>query len=74
MMSRYSLLIEWPKSDELYLVTIPEFAGRVMQPCTAGKTYEEALHNAQDCIQACLEAWEVSAEEAPQPREFAIAS
>ena len=50
MMSRYSLLIEWSKSDELYLVTIPEFAGRVMQPCTAGKTYEEALHNAQDCI------------------------
>jgi predicted RNase H-like HicB family nuclease len=74
MMSRYSSLIEWSKADQLYLVTIPEFDGRVMQPCTSGKTYEEALHNAQDCIQACLEAWESDAEEAPQPREFAIAS
>jgi predicted RNase H-like HicB family nuclease len=73
-MSHYSLLIEWSKDDQLYLVTIPEFQGRVMQPCTSGKTYEEALSNAQDCIQACLEAWEDAAEEAPQPREFAIVS
>ncbi len=74
MMSRYSLLIEWSKADGLYLVTIPEFQGRVMQPCTAGKTYEEALYNAQDCIQACIEAWEATEEDVPSPREFAIAS
>ncbi len=74
MMSRYSLLIECSNADQLYLVTIPEFNGRVMQPCIAGKTYEEALHNAQDCIQACLEAWEEAQEEAPPPREFAIVS
>ncbi len=71
---RYRLLIEWSNADQLYLVTIPEFDGRVMQPCTSGKTYEEALDNAQDCIQACLEAWEDAAEDTPQPREFAIAS
>jgi antitoxin HicB len=58
MNHRYSILIQCSKADQLYLVTIPEFIDRVMQPCTSGKTYEEALTNAQDCIQACLEVWE----------------
>jgi predicted RNase H-like HicB family nuclease len=26
-----------------------------MQPSTSGGTYQEAIENAQDCIEACLE-------------------
>lgn len=55
---RYSILIQWSEADQLYLVTIPEFAELIMQPCTSGKTYQEALENAQDCIEACLESWQ----------------
>lgn len=54
MNHRYSLLIQWSKADQLYLGTIPEFVGLVMQPCTSGKTYQEALENAEDCIESCL--------------------
>ncbi|GET37324.1 type II toxin-antitoxin system HicB family antitoxin [Microseira wollei] len=43
---RYSLLIQWSQEDGLYLVTLPEFASIAMQPCTYGKTYEEAIANA----------------------------
>ena len=52
---RYSLSIQWSEEDQLYLVTIPEFAEMVMQPCTSGKTYEDAVANAQEAIESYLE-------------------
>ena len=52
---RYSLIIQWSDEDQLYLVTIPEFAELVMQPCTHGKTYEEVGRNAQEAIESYLE-------------------
>jgi predicted RNase H-like HicB family nuclease len=54
----YSLLIQWSPADQCYLVTIPEFHQLVMQPCTSGITYQDAIENAQDCIEACLEYWQ----------------
>jgi antitoxin HicB len=70
---RYSILIQWSEEDQLYLVMIPEFVDRVMQPCTSGKTYEEAVTNAQDCIQACLEVWETEGVEPPVPSFLQVA-
>jgi predicted RNase H-like HicB family nuclease len=52
---RYSLIIQWSEEDQLYLVTIPEFADIAMQPCTYGKTYEEAIANAQEAIAGYLD-------------------
>ncbi len=52
---RYSLLIQWSEEDQLYLVTLPDFAQLAMQPCTYGKTYEEAIANAQEVIAGYLE-------------------
>lgn len=51
----YSLLIQWSDEDQLYLVTIPEFSEIAMQPCTYGRTYEEAIANAQEAIASYLE-------------------
>jgi predicted RNase H-like HicB family nuclease len=64
---RYSILIQWSDLDQRYLVTIPEFAELVMQPCTSGKTYQAALENAQDCIAACLEYWQNAGIDPPTP-------
>ena len=55
MIYRYSLQIQWSEEDQLYLVTIPEFGDIVMQPCTYGRTYEEAVSNAQEAIGGYLE-------------------
>jgi len=52
---RYSVIIQWAEEDQLYLVTIPEFSEIGMQPCTYGKTYEDAIANAQEAIAAYLE-------------------
>lgn len=54
MSHRYSLLIQWSNGDSLYLVTVPEFSELVMQPCTSGRTYEEAVNNAQEAIDSYL--------------------
>lgn len=50
----YSLIIQWSDEDQLYLVTIPEFSEFVMQPCTYGKTYEDAIVHAQEAIAGYL--------------------
>jgi predicted RNase H-like HicB family nuclease len=73
MNHRYSLLLQWSEADQLYLVTISEFAELVMQPCTSGKTYQEALENAQDCIQACLEHWQETGVVPPTPAVLQVA-
>ncbi len=36
--------------EQLFLVTIPEFAERVVMPCTHGKTREEAIRNGEEMI------------------------
>jgi hypothetical protein len=33
-MSRYSMNVQWSEADQLFLVTIPEFADLVVMPCT----------------------------------------
>ncbi len=40
----YSMLIEWSEEDQAYLVTLPEWADRVVMPATHGSTYAEAVH------------------------------
>jgi len=37
----YSMLIEWSEEDQVYLVTLPEWAGQVLMPATHGSTYGE---------------------------------
>ena len=50
-MSQYSMMIQWSDEDQLFLVTIPEFAERVMMPCTHGNTREEAIHQGEQVIE-----------------------
>ena len=55
----YSMNIQWDEDDEIYIVTVPELPG-----CkTHGKTYEEAIRQAQDAI----ESWIMVAQELGRP-------
>jgi predicted RNase H-like HicB family nuclease len=73
MNHHYSLLIQWSEEDQLYLVTIPEFVGLIKQPCTHGKTYEEAIEMAQDCIEVCLDYFEQQSITPPVPQVLEVA-
>ncbi|MDJ0619995.1 MAG: type II toxin-antitoxin system HicB family antitoxin [Calothrix sp. MO_192.B10] len=72
-MNRYSMIIQWSNEDQLFLVTIPEFANRVVMPCTYGKTRAEAIINGEEVIEMYLEAWQSEGESIPDPSTLQIA-
>ena len=72
-MSRYSMIVQWSDEDQLFLITIPEFADRVIMPCTHGKNREEAIHNGEEVIEMYLEAWQAEGEPVPEPSTLQIA-
>ncbi|MBF2025289.1 MAG: type II toxin-antitoxin system HicB family antitoxin [Oscillatoriales cyanobacterium C42_A2020_001] len=73
-MNRYSMIIQWSNEDQLFLVTIPEFAELVVMPCTHGATREEAMRNCEEVIEMYLEAWQAEGEPIPEPTTLQVAS
>ena len=67
---RYSMLVQWSADDQAFLVTIPEWEGRVFGPVTHGETYEEAVKNGAEVLQLLVEAARESGEPLPEPRVF----
>jgi len=72
-MNRYSMIIQWSDEDELFLITIPEFADLVMMPCTHGQTRDEAMRNGEEVIEMYLEAWKAEGEMIPAPSKVEVA-
>ena len=52
-MLRYSMIIQWSKKDNCFVVTLPEW-GNLCQ--TYGDTYEEALKNAKEVLQLMIDS------------------
>lgn len=72
-MSQYSMIVQWSNEDQLFLVTIPEFADRVVMPCTHGKSREAAIRNGEEVIEMYLSAWQAEGESIPEPSTLQIA-
>lgn len=64
----YSMLIEWSKEDEAYLVTLPEWAGRVIMPVTHGDTYSEAVLHGQEVLKLLINSAMQDNEPLPLPK------
>ena len=63
-MYKYEIIVYWSEEDRLYVAEIPELPG-----CMAdGKTYQEAIKNAQIVISEWLETAESMGREIPQPK------
>jgi len=63
---KYSMTIEWSNEDNKYIVTLPEFPN-----ChTHGDTYEEALQNGKEAIEALIEKYQYCGQTLPQPRSY----
>ena len=67
----YSMLIQWSDEDQAYLVTLPEWEGRVFGPVTHGDTYEQAVRNGREAMAALIASAEKHGESLPLPRVFA---
>ena len=70
-MCHYSMHIAWSDEDQAYLVTLPEWAGRVMQPVTHGNTYEEAAQNGHEVLEMLIEDAQQEGKSLPVQAAFA---
>ena len=66
---KYTIIIQWSEEDQCYVVLLPEFTN-VMQPCTHGDTYEEALKNAQEVLELLIETALENGESLPKPQKL----
>ena len=63
-MIKYELIIYWSEQDQSFVVEVPELPG-----CTAdGKTYEEALKNAEIVITEWVETAKSIGRDIPEPK------
>ena len=63
-MNKYEIIIYWSEIDNAYIAEVPELAG-----CMAdGKTYYEALSNAEIIINEWIETAELMGRAIPVPR------
>ena len=63
-MNKYEIIIYWSKVDNAYIAEVPELAG-----CMAdGKTYVEALENAETIINEWIETAQSLGREVPEPQ------
>lgn len=64
MKSKYEIIIYWSKEDKAFIAEVPELPG-----CMAdGKTYQEALANAEVIIQEWVETAKELGRPIPQPK------
>ncbi len=64
---KYTIVIQWSEEDQCYVVFLPEFTD-IMQPCTHGETYEDALKNAQEVLEMLIESSLADGETLPEPK------
>ena len=64
MKSKYEIIIYWSKEDKAFIAEVPELPG-----CMAdGRTYQEALANAEVIIQEWLETAQELGRPIPRPK------
>jgi antitoxin HicB len=69
--AHYSMLIQWSEEDRLYLVTLPEWEGRVLQPVTHGASYVEAAEMGREALALLILGARQEGQPLPAPRLFA---
>lgn len=67
----YSMLVQWSEDDQAYLVTLPEWEGRVFNPITHGDSYEHAVEQGHEALAALVAAARQRNEPLPEPRIIA---
>jgi len=64
MDSKYEIIIFWSEEDDAFLAEVPELPG-----CMAdGKTYQEALANAEKIIEEWIEIAKEEGRSIPRPK------
>ncbi len=60
----YTIIIQWSKEDQAFVVTLPEFGEYAH---THGSTYQEALDNATEVLELLVETYKTKGKRLPDP-------
>jgi predicted RNase H-like HicB family nuclease len=63
----YAMHIQWSDADEAFVVTLPEWEGRVFNPVTHGATYEEAARHGLEVLKGIVATAEDHGDPLPEP-------
>lgn len=64
---RYTMVIRWSDDEDAYLVSLPDWEGRVSNPVTHGNSYEDAVRAGVEAITAFVESSIRHGEPLPSP-------
>jgi len=64
MRSKYEIIIYWSEEDKAFIAEVPELPGCIAD----GKTYQEALSNAELIIQEWIETAKELGRSVPKPK------
>jgi len=67
----YTMLIQWSDADDAFLVTLPEWEGRVFGPVTHGTSYEDAVRNGEEVLRLLIATALEYGEPLPVPQLYA---
>ena len=67
---RYTMVIQWSDADQAYLVSLPEWADRVLGPVTHGESYEDAVKHGHEALEALIASAQKHQEPLPTPQVF----
>ena len=67
----YSMVVQWSEADQAYLVSLPEWEGRIFNPVTHGESYEEAIKQAHEALAALVTSARQRNEPLPRAQVFA---
>jgi antitoxin HicB len=62
---KYQMVIQWSEEDACFLVGFPDFPGQQWR--THGDTYEEAIAQGIEALEALVMAYEATQEALPEP-------
>jgi antitoxin HicB len=66
MKLEHSMVIQWSREDQLYIVSFPQFPG----PHTHGSTYEEAAKNGAEVMELLIETCRDRNQPISEPASF----
>ena len=67
----YSMVVQWSDDDQAYLVTLPEWEGRVFNPVTHGESYEDAIKQGHEALAVLVTSARQHNESLPEPQTVA---
>ena len=65
------MVVQWSDDDQGFLVTLPEWEGRVFNPVTHGESYEEAIKQAHEALAVPVTSARLRNEPLPRPQIIA---